>query len=106
MSTFLMILSIAFGLLGITFSILPMGTIAIIPITMAMVAAFVHILRNRTHKLPRLVLLFVFLNLLFVVGREVLVKDTVVVDEQFEQVKQQSEEESKQILEELESLPQ
>lgn len=102
MNRLFIILSIIFGVFGIVLTILPLGTLALIPIGLAFVSAFIAVLRQREKLFPKLVLLAIFLNFLTVIGKEVFIKDTVVTDQQFESVKQQSEQEAQKELEELE----
>jgi len=104
MSRLFIILSIVFAVFGIAFTILPMGTIALIPIALALIFAFIAILRQREKLFPKILLLIIFLNLLTVIGKEVFVKDVVEADQQFESVKEQSEQEAQKELEELENL--
>ncbi len=104
MNRLFIILSIIFAALGLAFSILPMGTIALIPIVIAMIFALVVVIRQREKLFPKIFLLLVFLNLLTVIGKEVFVKDVVEADKQFESVKEQSEQEAQKDLEDLENL--
>jgi hypothetical protein len=102
MNRFLIILSLVFGVLGVVLTILPFGTLALIPIALAFIFALITVFRQREKLFPKLVLLFVFANFLTVIGKEVFVKDVVEVDEQFETIKQQSEQEAQKDLEGLE----
>jgi EamA domain-containing membrane protein RarD len=102
MNRFLIILSLVFGVLGVVLTILPFGTLALIPIALAFIFALITVFRQREKLLPKLVLLIVFANFLTVIGKEVFIKDVVEVDEQFETIKQQSEQEAQKDLEGLE----
>jgi len=104
MTRLFIILSIVFAVFGLVFTILPMGTIALVPIALALTFAFIAILRQREKLFPKILLLIIFLNLLTVIGKEVFVKDVVEADKQFESVKDQSEQEAQKELEELENL--
>lgn len=104
MNRLFIILAIVFGVFGIAFTILPLGTLALIPIALGLIFAFLSVLRQREKLFPKIVLLAVFVNLLTVIGREVFVKDVVEADQQFENVKQQSEQEAQKELEDLENL--
>lgn len=104
MNRLFIILAIVFGVFGLAFTILPLGTLALIPIVLGIIFAFLSVLRQREKLFPKIVLLAVFLNLLTVIGREVFVKDVVQADQQFENVKQQSEQEAQKDLEDLENL--
>lgn len=104
MNRLFIILSVIFAVFGLAFTILPMGTLALIPIAVALIFAFVAVLRQREKLFPKILLLVIFLNLLTVIGKEVFVKDVVEADQQFESVKQQSEQDAQKELEELENL--
>ena len=104
MNRLFIILAIVFGVFGIAFTILPLGTLALIPIALGIIFAFLSVMRQREKLFPKIVLLAVFVNLLTVIGREVFVKDVVEADQQFENVKQQSEQEAQKELEDLENL--
>jgi hypothetical protein len=104
MTRLFIILSIIFAVFGLAFTILPMGTIALIPIALALIFAFIAILRQREKLFPKILLLHIFINLLTVIGKEVFVKDVVETDQQFESVKEQSEQEAQKELEDLENL--
>ncbi len=104
MNRLFIILSVIFAVFGLAFTILPMGTLALIPIAVALIFAFVAVLRQREKLFPKILLLVTFLNLLTVIGKEVFVKDVVEADQQFESVKQQSEQDAQKELEELENL--
>ncbi len=104
MSRLFIILSVIFAVFGLAFTILPMGTLALIPIAAALIFAFVAVLRQHEKLFPKILLLVIFLNLLTVIGKEVFVKDVVEADQQFESVKQQSEQDAQKELEELENL--
>ena len=102
MNRFLIILSLVFGVLGVVLTLLPFGTLALIPIALAFIFALITVFRQREKLLPKLVLLIVFANFLTVIGKEVFIKDVVEVDEQFETIKQESEQEAQKDLEGLE----
>lgn len=104
MNRLFIILAIVFGVFGVAFTILPLGTLALIPIALGIIFAVVAVFRQREKLFPKIVLLAVFVNLLTVIGREVFVKDVVEADQQFENVKQQSEQEAQKELEDLENL--
>lgn len=104
MNRLFIILAIVFGVFGVAFTILPLGTLALIPVALGLIFAFLSVLRQREKLFPKIVLLAVFVNLLTVIGREVFVKDVVEADQQFENVKQQSEQEAQKELEDLENL--
>lgn len=92
-----------FAVLGIVLTILPMGTIALLPIIIAIIlAVFGFKISGATQRLfPKIILIFSALTFLVVIGKEVFVKDQVVVDKQFEQKKEESKKEDIKDLEGL-----
>jgi len=102
----LITLSAFFALLGIAFTILPMGTIALLPIVLSLILAFLAVKKSTDNqkKIPKLILYISALTLLVVIGKEVFIKDEVVVDQQFDQKKVESKENAKKELEELDDL--
>jgi EamA domain-containing membrane protein RarD len=96
-----------FATLGLVFSFLPLGTIALIPILIALVFAFLALRKSieiSDKKLPKILLLVSIIAMAIVLGKEALLKDKVEVDNQFEKEVIKSENEAKQDLEDLESL--
>ncbi len=95
--------AVFFAVLGIVFTILPMGTIALLPISIALLFAFLSFKfsTSRRKKISGIVLIVVALTMLVVVGKEVFIKDVVVLDKQFEQKKIESQQEDIKDLEGL-----
>ncbi len=95
-----------FAVLGILFTILPLGTIAILPIGLTLILAFLAFKKSEAseQKIPKIILAIATVTLLVVVGKEILVKDEVVADKQFDQKKVESKIEAQKDLEELEGL--
>lgn len=101
-----LILALVFAVISIVFTILPMGTISFLPIVPAIIFAFLA-MRNadgRTLHASRLILFVSASMLLIVIGKEIFVKDEIVVDKQFEQKKVETQKEDVKELEELEGL--
>jgi uncharacterized membrane protein YtjA (UPF0391 family) len=99
-------LAILFTILSVIFTVLPLGTLAIIPIIPALLFAFLGF-RNAEGKpkqVSRVIMMIAGVLLLVVIGREIFVKDEIEVDTQFEQKKAASEKETAKELEELEGL--
>jgi len=86
------ILSISFACLGIIFTILPLGTIAFLPIGIALISSFLAVQNSKYNQktLPKIVLFTAVITLLFVIGKAVFVKNVVVSENQFEQKKVES----------------
>lgn len=99
-------IAVFFALLSIVFTILPLDTLAIVPIVPTAVFAFLAF-RNSEGKqwhASRLLLVISGLLFLVVIGKHFLISDEVEIDQQFEQKKVQSEKETAKELEELEGL--
>jgi len=95
--------SIFFAILGIVFTILPLGTIAFLPIGAALVLSFVAILKSNYNqkKLPKIILFISAVSFLVVIGKAVFIKDVVVIDKQFEKNKVEQKKEDMKDLEGL-----
>ena len=101
-----LVLAIIFTALSIVFAFLPLGTLAVIPIGIAILFGFLALKKSdlKQQKVVKVTLLFAILSLVFVVGKEVFTKDEVVVDKQFDTKKSESKKEAKKDLEELDGL--
>lgn len=102
---FLIIASI-FLTLSVVFAFLPLGTLALIPIGIALFFGFLAFKKSdlKQQKVVKVILLLAILSLVFVVVKEIFIKDEVVVDKQFDTKKIESKKEAKKDLEELEGL--
>jgi hypothetical protein len=102
---FLVIASV-FTTLSIVFAFLPLGTLALIPVGIALGFGFLALKKSddKQGKFVKLLLLLSFLSLLVVIGKEVFTKDELEVDQQFEEKKIESKKEAQQDLEQLEEL--
>jgi glucose dehydrogenase len=100
------VLAAIFAVLGVVFAFLPLGTLGLLPIGLALIFGFIVLrMSDETQKrMPKVILVIAILSLAGVVGKEVFIKDEVEVDKQFEQKKIESEKEAKKDLEELEGL--
>ena len=98
------ILASVFCVLGITFTILPLGTLAIIPIGIALILAFLAFKKSdkNQQKFPKILLIIAGICLLAVVGKELFIKDEVAKDTTFEKTKIENKKEDKKELEDLE----
>ena len=103
MRLFLIISAIIFAVLSLTFTILPLGTIAFLPVVLTLIFSLLAFLKSNDKQkiLPRIILIISVLNLLVVVGKIVLIKDKVVNDKQFELKKEESKKEDIKDLEGL-----
>lgn len=93
-----------FTVLSIVFSFLPLGTIALLPIAIALLFGFLAFRKSDENqkKLVKIILLFSTFALVAVIAKELLVKDEVEKDVQFEKEKVESKKEDKKDLENLE----
>lgn len=101
-----LILSVVFGALGIAFTILPLDTLAFLPIGLALVFGLLTLKQSEDSqkKFPKIILTIVALCSAVVLGKTLLVEDEVATDTQFEQQKIETKQEAKKELEELEGL--
>ena len=98
------ILAAVFAVVGLVFAILPMGSIAFLPIILAIVLALVAMWKSNDNqkKIPKWILVIALAILVLVTVKVVFVKDKVLVDQQFIQENVDSKEEAQQELEGLE----
>lgn len=101
-----LILAILFGVLGIAFTILPMDTLAFLPIGLTIVFGLLTLKKSEENqkKVPQIILSIAALCSVVVLGKTLLIKDEVATDTQFEQQKIETKQEAKKELEELEGL--
>ena len=102
---FLVIASI-FTTLSIVFAFLPLGTLALIPIGIAILFGILALKKSdlKQQNVVKVILLFAILSFVIVIGKEIFTKDEVVVDKQFDTKKIESKKEAKKDLEELDGL--
>ena len=100
---FLVIASI-FTVLSVVFAFLPLGTLALVPIGIALLFGFLALKKSDTKqaKWVKVLLVVSVLSLVFVVGKEFLTKDEVEVDKQFDVKKLESKKDAQKELEDLE----
>lgn len=105
MKKIFLILAILFLVLSIAFTILPMGTIAFLPIGIALLFSLLLLKKSKDNnrKLPNLLLTLSAICSFVVLVKVVFIKDKVEVDQKFEQQKVETKNEAKKELEELEN---
>jgi uncharacterized membrane protein len=97
-------LSITLTIISIIFSVLPLGTLALAPIILAIIVIFIAFKKSplTERKLPKRLFIVVYLCAIMVVGKTFLLKDKVATDTKFEQQKAETKQEAKKELEDLE----
>ena len=106
MRKLLIALTIFFTLIGIVFTVLPMGTMAVLPMGIALVLAVLAFLKSDKDQkgMSKYLLIFTVIVLVFIVGKVVFIQDKVAEDTQFEETKTESVNEAIEELDELDEL--
>lgn len=101
-----LILACIFTVLALVFSIMPLDTLAFLPIGMALIFSLLVLKKSNDQqkKIPKILLFLSVLCSTFVVGKTILIKDEVAKDAQFEEQKVETKMEAKKELEEIEGL--
>jgi membrane protein implicated in regulation of membrane protease activity len=99
-----LVISSIFSVLSVVFAFLPLGTLALIPVGIALIFGFLALKKSNVKqaKWVKVVLFISILSLVFVVGKEFLTKDELEVDQQFDAKKVESKKEAQKELEGLE----
>ncbi len=99
-----LVIAIIFTVLSVVFAFLPLGTLALVPIGIALLFGFLALKKSNVKQAKWVkVMLFVsILSLVFVVGKEIFINEAVETDQQFEIQKLESKEEAQKELEDLE----
>lgn len=100
----LLILAVIFAVIGILFTILPLGTIAFLPLGVAVILSILAIVKSvdKQKNFPKWVLIVSIVAVLVVAGKQLFIKDKVAVDQQFKNEKIEKQQEAKKDLEGLE----
>jgi EamA domain-containing membrane protein RarD len=98
------ILAVFFAVIGIVFTILPLGTLALIPIVFALIFSALGLYKSegKLKLFPKLILIISAVAMLVVIGKEVFIKDEVAADNQINKIKVESKKEAVKDLEGLE----
>ena len=98
------ILSIILTIISIIFSVLPLGTLALAPIVLAIITIFISFKKSTIAErtLPKRLFIVAYICAIVVVGKTFLLKDKVAKDTKFEQQKAETKQEAKKELEDLE----
>ena len=88
-------ITIFFTTLSVVFAFLPLGTLALIPVGIALFFGFLALKKSDASqaKWVKVLLVITTLSLIFVLGKEILAQDEVEVDQQFETQKAESKNE-------------
>jgi len=107
MKTFLNVLSIVFLVLGLAFTILPLGTIAFLPLVLALICAAIalYLAKDTGKKLSKALLVIGAALALAVIVKLIVVKHEIepATEEEMQQ-QEQVDQENLNVLEELEAL--
>jgi predicted membrane protein len=100
----LLIASIVFVLISIVFSVLPLDTLALLPIGIALLLIFLTFKKSDVpqRKIVKILFAITYICALFVIGKTYFIKDEIATDQKFEQEKIETKQEAKQELEDLE----
>lgn len=100
------VLASIFSLIALVLTFLPMGTIALIPVALAVVFLLLAMTKKRekSQVLPKILFFLSIVIFLAIIAKDVFVKDKIVVDQQFIQDKQESIQDAKMELEGLDSI--
>lgn len=106
MRILLIVLAVIFTVLGVAFTILPMDTLAFLPIGLAMVFGLLALRKTegKQKKLANGLLIISAVCTMVVIGKAMFVEDKVEKDPEFEKQKIENKQEAKKELEELEGL--
>lgn len=101
-----LILALVLTMLALVFAILPMDTLAFLPIGLALVFSLLLLRKSEESqkKFPKILLFVGVLCSAFVMGKILLIKDEVAKDTKFEEQKIENKKEAQKDLEELEGL--
>lgn len=90
-----------FTVSSVIFAFLPLGTLALIPVGIALLFGFLALKKSdvKQAKWVKLLLLVSILSSVLVVGKEIFTKDEVEVDKQFDAKKVESKKEAQKELE-------
>ena len=100
------VIAIIFTIMGIIFSVMPMDTLAFLPVGIALFFSLLLLKKSDAPQkmFPKALLFIGALCSVFVLGKTLFIKDEVIVDQKFEQQKMETKQEAKKELEEIEGL--
>lgn len=106
MKTLYLVLAILFTALGVVFTVLPMDTLAFLPIGLAMIFGLLALRKTegKQKKIANVLLVIGAICSVTVIGKAMFIEDKVEKDPEFEKQKIENNQEAKKELEELEGL--
>lgn len=101
-----LVLASLFTVLSVVFAFLPLGTLGLIPVGIAILFGLLAFQKSdvNARKLVKVLLVFAFLSLIIITGKEFFIKEEIAKDNVFENQKKATKKEAKKELEELEGL--
>lgn len=97
-----LILTVVFTIVGVAFTFLPLGTIALAPLFVAIIFGVLTYFKSNSiqRKTVNIILIIAFAAIICAVLKQFLAKDEVTIDTDFEKTKIESQKEAKKTLEE------
>jgi hypothetical protein len=101
-----LIIATVLSIISVIFSVLPLGTLALAPIGLALLFIFLAFKKSDAvqRKFTKILFIVTYICALVILGKTFLIKDKVAVDTKFEQQKVESKKEDLKDLEGLEGL--
>ncbi len=98
------VIAVFFSILSAVFIFLPLGTLALLPVGIALVFGLLALRKSdlSQEKRVKLFLAITIFSLIVIVGKAIFITDAVEKDQQFETQKLESKDEAQKELEELE----
>jgi cytochrome bd-type quinol oxidase subunit 2 len=98
------VIAVFFSIISAVFVFLPLGTLALLPVGIALIFGFLALKKSDLNQAKRvkLFLAITIFSLIIIVGKTLFFPDTVDKDPQFETQKRESKDEAQKELEELE----
>ena len=96
-----LILAYIFGILGIIFTFLPLGTLAFAPIAVGFLFAILALVKSdeKQKRTPKILLMVLVLAAICVLAKVNFIEDEIAADTNFEQTKIESEKDAQKTLE-------
>lgn len=104
MKKLIQISSIVISVIAIVFTFLPLDSIGIIPVSLAILFSLINLsqAKGRTKKMAKIIFYLALATIVLYIGKQFLIADKIEKDQQFDLQKIETKEEAKKVLEELE----